>query len=144
MRASDIRLKAGQNKDKKRRLNEDGLSAMTWLVSRGDLAENLLLHLDERTRGLVLNPTVSGQRRVNELFRLVQERIVRRGGRADSREAGRWPKARAGRSEGLASRRTDRARAPTVASPNRRNVWSRHPAEGFMDFLSRRARSGRE
>ena len=78
VRAGDSQLKAGQNKDKKRRLNDDGLSAMTWLVNRGDLAENLLLHLDERTCGSILNPSLSGQRRVTELFRLVQQRIVRR------------------------------------------------------------------
>lgn len=78
VRAGDAQLKAGLNKDKKRRLNDDGLSAMTWLVNRGDLAENLLLHLDERTRGSILNASLSGQRRVTELFRLVQQRIVRR------------------------------------------------------------------
>lgn len=78
VRAGDALLKAGLNKDKKRRLNDDGLSAMTWLVSRGDLAENLLLHLDDGTRDSILNPAFSGQRRVNELFRLVQQRIVRR------------------------------------------------------------------
>jgi len=78
VRAGDARLRAGLNKDKKRRLNDDGLSAMTWLVSRGDLAENLLLHLDDGIRDSILNPAFSGQRRVNELFRLVQQRIVRR------------------------------------------------------------------
>lgn len=62
VRAGDAQLKAGQNQDKKRRLNIDGLSAMTWLVNRGDLAENLLLHLDESKRGSILNPSLSGQR----------------------------------------------------------------------------------
>ena len=78
VRASDALLKAGQNQGRKRRLNDDGLSAMTWLVDQGVLAENLLLHLDEQTRGSILNDAHSGQRRVTQLFRLVQQRIVRR------------------------------------------------------------------
>ncbi|MBI4885316.1 MAG: restriction endonuclease [Actinobacteria bacterium] len=78
VRASDTRLRVSENKDKKRRLNEAGLSEMTWLVDRGALDENLLLRLDESTRSSILNDSLSGQRRVTELFRLVQRRIVRR------------------------------------------------------------------
>lgn len=78
VRASDARLRIGQNKDKKRRLNDNGLSAMTWLADPGALAENLLLHLDEQTRSSILDDSLSGQRRVTELFRRVQQRIVRR------------------------------------------------------------------
>ncbi len=78
VRADEARLKAGENKDKKRRLSTDGLSAMTWLVNPGPLAENLLLHLDEPTRTSILNDSLSGQRRVTELFRRVQQRVVRR------------------------------------------------------------------
>lgn len=78
VRADDARLRTGQNKDKKRRLNDDGVLAMTWLANPGALAENLLLHLDEQTRGSILDDSLSGQRRVTELFRRVQRRIVRR------------------------------------------------------------------
>ncbi len=78
VRAGDARLKTGENKDKKRRLNDDGMLAMTWLVNPGALAENLLLHLGERTRGSILNDSLSSQRRVTELFRRVQQRIIRR------------------------------------------------------------------
>lgn len=78
VRASGTRLRVSQNKDKKRRLNADGLSAMMWLANPGVLAENLLLHLDEQTRSSILDDSLSGQRRVTELFRRVQQRIVRR------------------------------------------------------------------
>ncbi len=78
VRVDDDRLKSSQNKDKKRRLSDDGLSAMTWLVNPGALAENLLLHLDEPTRDSILDGSLSGQARVTELFRRVQERVVRR------------------------------------------------------------------
>lgn len=78
VRTSDTRLGVSQNKDKKRRLNDDGLSAMTWLTNPGALAQNLLLHLDEHTRSSILDDSLSGQRRVTELFRRVQQRVVRR------------------------------------------------------------------
>jgi len=78
VRAEDARLKRGENKDKKRSLTKDGLAAMTWLVNPGALAENLLLHLDELTRDAILSDSLSGQGRVTELFRRVQQRVVRR------------------------------------------------------------------
>lgn len=45
-----------------------------------DLDENLLLHLDAATLAAIfsLNGPRDGQKRVNQLFRLVQRRIVRR------------------------------------------------------------------
>lgn len=78
VRSVESRLRSSRNKDKKRRLNDDGLSSMTWLASPGLLAENLLLHLDEATRSSILDLSSSGQRRVTELFRRVQGRVVRR------------------------------------------------------------------
>jgi hypothetical protein len=78
VRAEEGRLGASKNQDKKRRLNNAGLSAMQWLAANGRLAENLLLHLDESTRSAILDYDLSGQQRVNELFRRVQGRLVRR------------------------------------------------------------------
>ena len=78
IRADEYRLRASRNKDRKRRLNDDGLAAMTWLVHEGELDENLLLHLDAVSRTAILDPKASGQQRVNELFRRVQQRVVRR------------------------------------------------------------------
>ncbi len=78
VRAEDARLGTSANKDKKRRLNDDGMSAIAWLANPGQLAENLLLHLDAETRAAILDHKLSGQRRTNELFRRVQGRVIRR------------------------------------------------------------------
>lgn len=78
VRSDEDRLRTSRNQDQKRRLNEDGLSSMSWLANPGALAENLLLHLDDATRNSILDLSLSGQRRVTELFRQVQGRIVRR------------------------------------------------------------------
>jgi len=78
VRADDIRLRTARNQDSKRRLTPQGLAAMRWLINPGDLPENLLLHLDEGTRRQVLNTDLSGQARIDQLFRLVQRRPIRR------------------------------------------------------------------
>ncbi|MEX2424364.1 MAG: NaeI family type II restriction endonuclease [Acidimicrobiia bacterium] len=78
VRVDEARLRLSKNQDKKRRLNGDGLGALQWLQHDGRLAENLLLHLDDETRSAILDSGLSGQRRVNELFRRVQGRLVRR------------------------------------------------------------------
>lgn len=78
IRASIDRLTDSRNKDSKGRLAPGAMVAMTWLAHDCVLPENLLLHLDDVTRDAVLDPTLSGQKRVNELFHRVQERIIRR------------------------------------------------------------------
>lgn len=78
IRADLAKLTESRNKDSKARLSPGGLTAMRWLVRDGQLPENLLLHLEEATVTAVLDPDLSGQQRINELFRRVQERIIRR------------------------------------------------------------------
>lgn len=78
VRADEVNLRSSKNKDQKRRLNHDGIAAMSWLAKDGALAENLLLHLGEATRSAILDYELSGQRRVNQLFRQVHGRLVRR------------------------------------------------------------------
>ena len=78
IRAELGRMTASRNKDSKRRLSPEGLTDMTWLAQNATLPENLLLHLEDATLRAVLDPQLSGQRRINELFRRVQERIIRR------------------------------------------------------------------
>jgi len=78
VRADETNLRPGANKDKKRGLNPTGMGAMSWLADPGDLAENLLLHLDDNTRSAILDYQLSGQQRVSQLFRHVQHKIVRR------------------------------------------------------------------
>ena len=77
VRADEARL-SGRNQDKKRKLNLGGRAAICWLEQRGRLAENLLLHLDNGKRSAILDNRLSGQKRVNELFRKVHGRLVRR------------------------------------------------------------------
>ena len=77
-RADEANLRTSVNKDKKRRFNPEGISAMSWLVDPGELAENLLLHLDDERRSTILDYDLSGQQRVNQLFRHVHGKVVRR------------------------------------------------------------------
>ena len=78
VRADEANLRTSTNKDKKRRFNDDGIAAMAWLANPGKLPENLLLHLGEETRSAILDDDLSGQQRVNQLFRRVHDRVARR------------------------------------------------------------------
>jgi hypothetical protein len=79
LRIEERLLGAGRNRDLKRTLNDEGFRAIRWLWQMQPLAENLLLHLDEETRaGILLVAPGSGQRRIDELFRRVQRRVVTR------------------------------------------------------------------
>ncbi len=78
IRADADRLTESRNKDSKGRLAPGSLAEMAWLAHDAELPENLLLHLQDVTRDAVLDPSLSGQRRINELFHRVQERIIRR------------------------------------------------------------------
>jgi len=78
VRAEEGRLRSSRNQDRKRRLTPEGLDAMSWLARDAELAENLLLHLPDDIRSAILDDHLSGQRRIDQLFRLVQGRVVRR------------------------------------------------------------------
>lgn len=78
VRADEENLRRTANKDRKRQFNDDGKRLMVWLVNPGDLAENLLLRLSEEERSAILDSRLSGQQRVNQLFRRVLGRVVRR------------------------------------------------------------------
>lgn len=77
-RADDGALKSSTNKDRKRRFTREALASMRWLVIDGQLPDNLLLHLDPAVRSRILDHGLSGQARVDQLFRLVQQEVVRR------------------------------------------------------------------
>lgn len=66
------------NKDHKRQLNPSGRTRVHWLLHRAHMPENLLLHLTPDVRSRVLASGSSGQARIDELFRSVPNRIVRR------------------------------------------------------------------
>ena len=78
VRADEATLRTSANKDRKRRFSDDGIAAMAWLANPGKLPENLLLHLSEKTRSAILDHDLSGQQRVNQLFRRVHDKVVRR------------------------------------------------------------------
>lgn len=68
------------NRDRKRKMLKEGAEQIVWLWRDAELDENLLLHLPPATVALVfahVGPR-KGQQRVNELFRQVQKRIIRR------------------------------------------------------------------
>lgn len=71
------------NRDGKKTLSAAGRAAIHWLVKDATLPENTLLHLDPATLSQVLAPTEDAsarhsQRRINNLFRLVQGRLIDR------------------------------------------------------------------
>lgn len=70
-------LNGGENKDRKRTLSVAGRAAIRWLMQDDMLPANFLLQLNPDVRAAVLTPR-SGQARVTELFRHVQDRIVPR------------------------------------------------------------------
>jgi Restriction endonuclease NaeI len=68
------------NRDNKRSLANLSAVHVHWLWGglQTDLPRNRLLHLDDDVRGRVLSPELSGQKRVDQLFREVQRQIVGR------------------------------------------------------------------
>jgi hypothetical protein len=77
LRAAAENLSPAGNRDGKRALNDRGRAAVCWLHHRAALGENALLRLPERDVAAIFAP-VSGQRRVNELFRRAQRMRVSR------------------------------------------------------------------
>ncbi len=77
-------LRARANRDAKRQLSASSYAYIRKLwPDSGKLAENLFLNLDADIRDRIFNARANrgdqhGQARVNELFRLVQYRIIRR------------------------------------------------------------------
>ncbi|MDO8119714.1 NaeI family type II restriction endonuclease [Isoptericola sp. b490] len=65
------------NRDRKKKMLRSGQEQIRWLWRDAQLPENLLLHLPQATASAILRAP-SGQQRVDELFRRVQRRIIRR------------------------------------------------------------------
>ena len=83
IRVCEEYLNRGANRDSKNTLNKAGRSAILQLwESHTVLAPNLFLELSDANRERIFSAMgkrgASGQARINELFRLVQGRIVRR------------------------------------------------------------------
>ncbi|MBF5044506.1 restriction endonuclease [Aggregicoccus sp. 17bor-14] len=79
VRASPTLLSDSQNRDGKRTLSRAGQTAVKWLFDHAPLPPNVYLGLREEQVKDILNPAISGQKRVNKLFIHAQRRIVGRG-----------------------------------------------------------------
>lgn len=79
VRATKGNRREGVNRDGKTSLNRAGRQAIYWLFRDAELAENVLLGLDDETRQAIMSPALSGQKRVNEMFRRVTNRRISRG-----------------------------------------------------------------
>jgi len=77
VRANDENRNTGSNRDAKVTLNTTGRSAIYWLHRNAEMAENILLTMDETTRDAIMG-LESGQARVNELFRRAIGRRISR------------------------------------------------------------------
>lgn len=78
VRARPEYLRAGVNRDLKSGLNEAGRQEIDWLFWGAELPPNVLLQVDQQTRASIFNSRLSGQQRVNELFRSAQRRRIGR------------------------------------------------------------------
>jgi hypothetical protein len=82
VRAVDSILNPGANRDAKKTLNAAGRTAIHWICRHARLPENVLLHIDPAICKRVMTDLAGprlGQKRLNELFRLVPHRIIGRG-----------------------------------------------------------------
>lgn len=78
IRVDESLMNPGRNRDAKGVLSLAGRLRVRWLwPEHGSLAPNVFLQLDDETRNRIFSAG-SGQARVNELFRSVQGRIIRR------------------------------------------------------------------
>ncbi|WP_069886932.1 NaeI family type II restriction endonuclease [Streptomyces luteocolor] len=76
-RVRDEWLNHGGNRDSKLTVKAEHRSQIVWLWRNADLPENVLLHMDPGDRDAVFSSN-SGQQRLNELFRRVQQRRIGR------------------------------------------------------------------
>jgi len=78
IRAVDSLLSASSNRDAKKRLNAEGRMSVQWIWRNALLPENVLLRTDPTiVKGIMA--LRSGQKRVDELFRRIPNRVIGRG-----------------------------------------------------------------
>lgn len=78
IRATSSVLRKGKNRDGKNSLSAEGKKSIHWLIEAGQLPVNFLSTIDSEIRERIFSHGKSGQLRINELFRLVQGRIIPR------------------------------------------------------------------
>lgn len=77
VRAGDNYLNKGSNRDGKATLNAEGRANIHWLYRDSELPQNILLHLPQEDVDAIFAGT-SGQKRLNELLKRAQGKIIRR------------------------------------------------------------------
>ena len=78
IRAVEPLLGASSNRDAKKRLSAEGRSAIRWIWRNAALPENVLLRTDPAiVQGIMA--LKSGQKRLNEVFRRIPNRVIGRG-----------------------------------------------------------------
>lgn len=70
-------LTVGGNRDGKRTISAAARTQIVWLVQQGDLPPNFLSTIPNVVRQKIMSHR-SGQKRINDLFRLVQRRLISR------------------------------------------------------------------
>lgn len=78
VRIEDAILTAGGNRDSKRTISAAGRDRITWIFANAPLPPNILLQLDRETVEEIMQLR-SGQQRINEIFRIAQQRRIGRG-----------------------------------------------------------------
>ncbi len=78
VRASDLHRRTAANRDAKVQLNPAGRSAVRWLQRPGTLPPNVLLSCSEQDISAIFDQSLSGQKRLNELFRRVTAQRIGR------------------------------------------------------------------
>ncbi len=78
VRARPEFLRAGVNRDLKSGLNQNGRSEIDWLFWGAEMPPNVLLRVDDATRASIFDDGLSGQGRVNQLFRSAQHMRIGR------------------------------------------------------------------
>lgn len=77
IRANPSVLRLSKNQDKKGTISAEGKKSIQWIIEGGALPENFIGSLTPAVREKIFSHR-SGQARVKELFRLVQNRIIPR------------------------------------------------------------------
>lgn len=78
VRITDDILSQGGNRDRKRSIAAAGRNAIHWVFPNLELTPNVLLHLDREVVDRIMQLS-SGQKRINEIFRVAQRHVIGRG-----------------------------------------------------------------
>lgn len=78
VRITDDILSQGGNRDRKRSITAAGRNAIHWVFPNRELTPNVLLHLDREVVDRIMQLS-SGQKRINEIFRVAQRQVIGRG-----------------------------------------------------------------